>query len=220
MAALVLHRARNWEWRRVGAWSSSFAVHLVGLALLAAPWAVSRTERLAPPEPTVVTLREPPPLALPEPPPPVPPPLTRRPKPATPMRTAEATPAPISAPTPASVPIAPAPPQTYGIDALVETAVSAPPGIAQKLAYDGVLRPPYPTASVRAHEQGVVVLRVLVGTDGGVQQVEIERSSGHARLDAAARETVLKGRFRPVMRDGKAMAAWGLVPIEFRLDRL
>jgi protein TonB len=28
-----------------------------------------------------------------------------------------------------------------------------------------------------------------------------------------------KAHFRPVLANGKAVAAWGLVPIEFRLDR-
>ncbi len=214
-----LQSGRDWEWRRVGAWSGSFAAHLMALALLAAPWAVSRVNPVEVPKPTVVMLRDPPPPALPVPPPPIPPPPQAHPrKPSTPQRVVEATPMP----TPATLTTAPAiaaQPAAQPSDALTQSPPAAAPGIAQKLAYDGALRPRYPTASVRAREQGTVVLRVLVGSDGSVQAVEIERSSGHGRLDAAARETVLQGRFRPVMQDGKAIAAWGLVPIEFRLDR-
>jgi protein TonB len=51
------------------------------------------------------------------------------------------------------------------------------------------------------------------------QRVEIAKSSGHTRLDMAARESVLRATFRPVMRNGAAVPAWGLVPIAFRLDR-
>ena len=72
---------------------------------------------------------------------------------------------------------------------------------------------------MRAREQGTVVLHVLVDENGVPQRIEIARSSGHVRLDAAARESVARARFRPVMRNGVATPAWGLVPIEFRLDR-
>jgi protein TonB len=217
-----LHLGRDWEWRRVGAWSGSFAAHLIAVALLAAPWAVTRINPVEVPKPTVVMLRDPPPPALPVPPPPVPPPPQAHPrKPTVPVRVVEAT--PVSIPMPPTIttnPAAPAQPVAPSGDSLVQTPPATAPGIAQKLAYDGVLRPPYPMASARAREQGTVVLRVLVGSDGSVQQVDVERSSGHAKLDAAAREAVLRGRFRPVMQDGKAIPAWGLVPIEFRLDRV
>ncbi|HEY0232167.1 MAG TPA: energy transducer TonB [Dokdonella sp.] len=220
MSAVHLHLGREWEWRRVGAWSGSFAAHLIALALLAAPWAVSRINPTEIPRPTVVVLRDPPPPALPVPPPPIPPPQAHPRKPTMPVHVVEAVPTPIpTPPTLTTEPSAPAQPSAARGNALTQTPAAAASGVAQKLAYDGVLRPAYPTASVRAREQGTVVLRVLVGSDGSVQQVEIERSSGHAKLDAAARETVLRGRFRPVMQNGKAIPAWGLVPIEFRLDR-
>jgi protein TonB len=55
--------------------------------------------------------------------------------------------------------------------------------------------------------------------NGDVQRIEIVRSSGHASLDAAAREAVRAAHFKPVLANGKAVSAWGLVPIEFRLDK-
>jgi protein TonB len=221
VAAITSSSTVSWEWRRVGAWSGSFAAHLIAVALLAAPWAVSRINPVEVPKPTIVVLRDPPPTELPVPPPPVPPPQAHPRKPTVPVHVVETT--PVSIPTPPTIttdPAAPSQPSESRGESLTQTPPAAAPGIAQKLAYDGVLRPPYPMASVRAREQGTVVLRVLVGSDGSVQQVDIERSSGHAKLDAAAREAVLRGRFRPVMQDGKAIPAWGLVPIEFRLDRV
>ncbi|MCW5579296.1 MAG: energy transducer TonB, partial [Dokdonella sp.] len=62
------------------------------------------------------------------------------------------------------------------------------------------------------------MLNVLVDAQGRAQQVEVARSSGHRVLDIAAREAVLGARFRPVLRDGVAVPAWGVVPIRFRLD--
>jgi len=93
-------------------------------------------------------------------------------------------------------------------------------GATQELAYASPLRPSYPFSSVRAREQGTVLLRVLVDENGAPQKVEIARSSGHARLDASAREAVSHARFRPVLRDGRAVSVWGIVPIAFRLDNV
>ncbi len=43
---------------------------------------------------------------------------------------------------------------------------------------------------------------------------------GYRELDEAARRHVLRRwRFQPAMRDGRAVQAIGLVPIEFSLDR-
>ena len=62
-----------------------------------------------------------------------------------------------------------------------------------------------------------MLLHVLVDAQGGVQRVDVARSSGHVALDEAAREAVRASRFRPVVKDGRAVAAWGFVPIAFRL---
>lgn len=86
------------------------------------------------------------------------------------------------------------------------------------LAYDGALKLRYPPASVRAHEEGNVLLNVLVDENGNAQRVEIARSSGHAALDAAAREAISRAHFQAVLRNGVAVKAWGVVPIRFRLD--
>jgi protein TonB len=50
--------------------------------------------------------------------------------------------------------------------------------------------------------------------------VAIERSSGSRTLDDAAREHILAAwRFHPAMRDGHAIEAWALVPVQFNLGR-
>jgi protein TonB len=61
---------------------------------------------------------------------------------------------------------------------------------------------------------------VLVDVDGRPLEVTIQRSSGNRDLDAAARRQVLrKWTFRPAMKDGRAVQAIGIVPIDFNLDR-
>jgi len=63
-----------------------------------------------------------------------------------------------------------------------------------------------------------VLLRVEVDSGGQPVAVSIERSSGSRHLDQAARQQVLKRwRFEPAQRDGVAVPAIGLVPVQFSL---
>ena len=102
-----------------------------------------------------------------------------------------------------------------------EVAV-APPGPVSgvRLAYAEASAPPYPREALRSGHQGTVVLQVLVGVDGRPLEVSVETGSGYRQLDEAARRHVLRHwRFQPAMRDGQAVQAIGLVPIEFSLER-
>ena len=78
--------------------------------------------------------------------------------------------------------------------------------------------PRYPPRSIRAGDEGQVLLRVLVDANGNPIDVTIERSSGHRELDRAAREQVLaKWKFHPAQRAGVPVPAYALVPIDFVL---
>lgn len=214
--------ATPFDWRRVGAFSTSVAAHLAAFALLLIP--------LAPPVRQAVQraievswIEAPPPLPeLPLPKEMEPPPKPRRPVVTTPVPPPRPQPAPpVAAESPAmptaSAPVEPTAPT--GSDAATDAPVQVPGGETRQLAYDGTLHARYPAPSIRAREEGTVLLRVLVDAEGRVERVEIARSSGHPKLDAAARDAVRNGRFKPVLIAGKATPAWGLVPIEFRLDR-
>ena len=78
--------------------------------------------------------------------------------------------------------------------------------------------PDYPALSRRLHEEGRVVLRVLVSAEGLPQQLELRTSSGHLRLDQAALDAVRRWRFAPARRGAESLAAWVLVPLTFSLD--
>jgi protein TonB len=207
------------DWLRVGAMSGSFAAHAVILLLVALPMTVPTTRPVV--REIVARWIEPPPPpeTFPEPPPPKP----------EPHHVVRATP-PVPVPTPPTsnpIPEPPSPPTGIqdsvsppaGDGATTVTPDLGNGGATQALAYASPMQPRYPPASVRAHEEGVVTLRVLVDANGVPQRVEIARSSGHARLDASAKESVERARFRPVMRNGVAVPAWGIVPIAFRLER-
>ena len=79
-------------------------------------------------------------------------------------------------------------------------------------------RPPYPPLSRRLGEQGKVVLRVFIETDGTAARAEIRTSSGFERLDQAALQTVLRWRYVPGKRGGTPEAMWVTVPINFVLE--
>jgi protein TonB len=75
--------------------------------------------------------------------------------------------------------------------------------------------PSYPLESRRQKEEGTVALSLLLGTDGRVAEISIASSSGFARLDKAALESVRKWRWAPIMRGGEAVTVRGTVKIPF-----
>jgi protein TonB len=88
------------------------------------------------------------------------------------------------------------------------------------LAYNTRTRIPYPRDAFQLHQQGTVVLSVLVGVDGVPQTVEIEKSSGSRSLDVAARDAVRHWTFQAGTRNGITTALWARVPIKFDLQAL
>jgi len=184
------------------------------------------SEFIEPPQPKV----EPPaprPPAPPKPPEPVKQPVVRRTAPAPP-------PLPVASPAPDLIPLAPEvapaltaplPPITAPVAvAPTPPAPPAPPAPVRvelpssDADYLQNPKPAYPAISKRLGEQGKVVVRVLIGTDGTAQKAEIQQSSGFDRLDQAARTTVLKWRYVPGRRGGVAQAMWFNVPIHFDLE--
>jgi protein TonB len=94
-------------------------------------------------------------------------------------------------------------------------AQSVAPPMVEEIDYVRAPAPVYPRESQRGRERGTVLLRVLVDVFGRPAEIQIERSSGYARLDAAARVAVEKALFRPHEVNGVAQPAQVLIPIEF-----
>ncbi|MDD5324153.1 MAG: energy transducer TonB [Polaromonas sp.] len=78
-------------------------------------------------------------------------------------------------------------------------------------------KPPYPPLSARLGETGKVVYKVWIGPDGKALRAEIVTSSGFARLDNAAYETVMRWRYVPGTRNGVAQTMPVNVPINWEL---
>ncbi len=214
MSTLVL--SQGFQWKRSSAISATLALHaLAALAVLAPPAYIAAQKAADPPVQAITVKRE-------EPPPPPPPPMLEvKHKPKAPVVRTVAPPKPepvrsdpvVAEQTPMSYPATPEPERPASPAEPAETAPSA-------LGYRSMKNVPYPRVAVTQHMEGTVILRVLVGVDGVPQSIDIERSSGHSVLDRAAKDAVMKWRFEPGTRDGQPFAAYGLVPIAFKLTEL
>lgn len=68
----------------------------------------------------------------------------------------------------------------------------------------------------RQHYQGVCMVAIIVDAHGNPQNPRITRSLGLG-LDEKALEAVMKYRFKPAMKDGKPVASYVTVEIDFHL---
>lgn len=159
----------------------------------------------------------------------VPPPLRAeppRPQPKTIEPPIVAPPPLVTTPTP--------PPQVVVTEApppqpVVHTAPPAPPARPMVTAPTGPVEigrmtvmpgnPPlkYPTSARMKHEEGVVRLRIVVATDGHVEDISLDKSSGFDSLDKSAMDVVRHWRFVPPTRDGIAVEGIGIFPATFTL---
>lgn len=72
--------------------------------------------------------------------------------------------------------------------------------------------------SRRNGEQGTVIVRVFISTQGTPEKAEVRTSSGFARLDQASLEAVQRWRFVSGRRNGTPEAMWFNIPIRFILE--
>jgi protein TonB len=79
-------------------------------------------------------------------------------------------------------------------------------------------KPVYPALSRRMNEEGKVLLKVRVSTQGTALDVAISKSSGFSRLDAAAVDAVTRWRFVPARRGDEAIDSSVIVPITFAFE--
>jgi len=174
---------------------------------------------------SLVAPAPPKPLPPPPPPPPVQQPVPKKPPPVVIAAAPAPTPAPpvFVVPPPPEV-IAPPPPPV----AVVVPAPPAPPApppapkIIPASAVQYLGEPPvpeYPRLSIRNNETGRVMLRIYIDEAGLPRTVQVEKSSGHARLDEAGAAAMKKARFKPYTENGQAIAGWAFVPLDFALEK-
>ena len=124
-----------------------------------------------------------------------------------------------TAPTESPITIAPAP-AVVPTPSAVFVPETPPPIIPPRFNADYLQNPPppYPALARRMREQGRVLVRVLVSTDGLAERIELKTSSGSTRLDQSALDTIKSWKFVPAHQGDQKVAAWVIVPIIFTLE--
>lgn len=89
----------------------------------------------------------------------------------------------------------------------------AAPGILSKAD------PVYPSAARKAGQEGTVLLRIEILTNGRTGAISVARSTGYAALDEAAIEAVANWQFIPAkdLATGRAVPCTTTLPVSFRL---
>jgi TonB family protein len=75
--------------------------------------------------------------------------------------------------------------------------------------------PTYPDEAREAKVEGMVVVQALVGRDGSVKDVRMQKSI--PALDAAAMACVREWKFKPATLKGEPVAVWVTIPVRFTL---
>ncbi|MEC5387581.1 energy transducer TonB [Uliginosibacterium sp. H3] len=130
-----------------------------------------------------------------------------------PATTAAAVEAPQTPPAPPTPP-APAP-QPQAVQA---SAPPIDPNLKPSVDCTQSPQPVYPAASKTLGEEGSVLLRMQVDERGRPLRVEVEKSSGHTRLDRSARETIASSWVCPLRQGKQGYTGWLRVPVVFELS--
>lgn len=128
----------------------------------------------------------------------------------TPSPTPVVNPAPASAQPAASAQAAPGPslldaPKQIGAGELKQLGCQMP-------------RPEYPAKAKRLEQEGTVVVKLTIGTDGAVTAAGVAQSSGSPLLDAAAVAAISAGHCHPYETAGIAHSVEATQPIAFNLN--
>jgi protein TonB len=112
------------------------------------------------------------------------------------------------------------PPPSIGATAKQEIVMNLPntPALVDQLP-EPIRRvePPYPDLAREAQVEGMVVVNVLVGRDGRVQEAQLHPTIHVPMLDQAALEAARQWMFEPALMNGRPVAVWVALPFRFRL---
>ena len=84
--------------------------------------------------------------------------------------------------------------------------------------YAADLQPAYPASERRAGREGRVSVKVLIGVDGRVKQVQQLAATSDAFWRAAFDQAMRKWRFKAATRGGIPVEAWRTMSLRFRLE--
>lgn len=76
---------------------------------------------------------------------------------------------------------------------------------------------PYPASARAKGVKGHVVLRLLIGPDGGVERVKVVEAEPAGVFEAGAQEAMQRCRFEPAKYQGKPVKVWAEQRVVFKL---
>jgi periplasmic protein TonB len=79
-------------------------------------------------------------------------------------------------------------------------------------------QPDYPVGMLRQEIEGSVTVRVLVGTDGRVRQVQILSATESDFARATEKQALKAWRFKPATRDGIPVEDWQTLTVRFDIS--
>ena len=79
------------------------------------------------------------------------------------------------------------------------------------------ISPEYPELARKAGIEGRVTVKVLIGTKGNVEKVEVVK--GHPMLNDAAIEAAKQAQFKPGKQRDRFVKVWMTIPIDFKLRK-
>jgi TonB family protein len=99
----------------------------------------------------------------------------------------------------------------FEANAYALSEVDQPPRIIRKID------PLYPFAAKRKNIQGKVTLRFIVTKEGRVVEPSVVKGDPPDVFDNSALKAILRWRFKPAIKDGKAVDVIIIAPLKFEL---
>ncbi|MEI9850246.1 MAG: energy transducer TonB [Sphingomonas sp.] len=78
-------------------------------------------------------------------------------------------------------------------------------------------QPDYPPPEIRSGREGKVTVRVRIGTDGRVKEVQQVQATSAAFFEATRKQALAKWRFKPATRGGVPEESWRTMNLRFEL---
>lgn len=91
-------------------------------------------------------------------------------------------------------------------------------GARLDISYAEQFQPAYPPGQLRLEREGEVSVRVLIGSDGRVKQIELIDSPHVDFWTATRKQALKKWRFTPATRDGKPFESWMTLKVRFEIN--
>jgi protein TonB len=85
--------------------------------------------------------------------------------------------------------------------------------------YASNFQPAYPADEIRAGNAGRVTVKVLIGTDGRVKDIEMVSAASDSFWEATRRQALSKWRFKPATCDGVPYETWKTMNVSFVLNQ-